>query len=134
VTVDVVLPIPVDQAYTYRLPDALAAEAQVGARVLVPLRNRRLTGVVVDEGPPADTLDFAVKDVIDVLDDVPVCTAELLDLTRWIADYYVCSWGEALKAALPAGTTVESRRTLRRTDADAGDWAGHEVGDQERAA
>ena len=127
-TVNVVLPIPVDRTYTYRLPDALAAEAQVGARVLVPLRNRRLTGVIVEEGPPADTLDFAVKDVIDVLDDVPVCTAELLDLTQWIADYYVCSWGEALKAALPAGTTVETQHTLRRTDAAPGDWAEHDVG------
>jgi len=128
VTVNVVLPIPVDQAYTYRLPDALADEAQVGARVLVPLRNRQLTGVIVEEGPPAEDLDFAVKDVVDVLDDVPVCTAELLDLTKWIADYYVCHWGEALKAALPAGTTVETERRLRRTDAEPGDWATHDVG------
>jgi primosomal protein N' (replication factor Y) len=127
-TVNVVLPIPLNQAYTYRLPDALAAEAQVGCRVLVPLRNRRLTGVIVEEGPPANTLDFAVKDVLDVLDDVPVCTGELLDLTKWIAEYYVCSWGEALKAALPAGLTVETKRVLRRTDADTGDWPEHEVG------
>ncbi len=127
-TVNVVLPIPVDRAYTYRLPDPMADAAQVGCRVLVPLRNRRLTGVIVEEGPPEDTLDFAVKDVIDVLDDVPACTPELLDLTKWIADYYVCSWGETLKAALPAGTTVESQHELRRTDADPGDWADHDVG------
>ncbi len=128
VTVNVVLPIPLDQAYTYRLPDTLAAEAQVGCRVLVPLRNRRLTGVIVEEGPPEDTLDFAVKDVLDVLDDVPVCTEELLDLTKWIAEYYVCSWGEALKAALPAGLTVETQRRLHRTDAAPGEWPEHEVG------
>ncbi|PSQ96716.1 MAG: primosomal protein N' [Bacteroidetes bacterium SW_9_63_38] len=127
-TVNVVLPIPVDRAYTYRLPDAMADAAQLGARVLVPLRNRHLTGVIVEEGPPADTLDFAVKDVVDVLDDVPACTNELLDLTKWIADYYVCTWGEALKAALPSGTTVESQRELRRTDAEPGDWANHSVG------
>ena len=125
-TVNVVLPIPLDQAYTYRLPDAMADAAQVGGRVLVPLRNRHLTGVIVEEGPPEDALDFAVKDVLDVLDDVPACTEELLDLTRWIADYYVCSWGEALKAALPAGTTVETERTLRRTDAAPGAWAEHD--------
>jgi primosomal protein N' (replication factor Y) len=128
VTVNVVLPIPLDRAYTYHLPDALADAAGVGCRVLVPLRNRRLTGVIVEEGPPADTLDFAVKDVIDVLDAVPACTAELLDLTKWIADYYVCSWGEALKAALPAGTTVESQRELRRTDTAPGDWTEHDIG------
>ncbi|PQJ36363.1 primosomal protein N' [Salinibacter sp. 10B] len=127
-TVNVVLPIPLDRAYTYHLPDPMTDAAQVGCRVLVPLRNRRLTGVIVEEGPPADTLDFQVKDVIDVLDDVPACTSELLDLTKWIADYYVCSWGEALKTALPAGTTVESQRKIRRTNADPGDWTGHDVG------
>jgi Primosomal protein N'' (replication factor Y) - superfamily II helicase len=94
VTVNVVPPLPVDQAYTYRVPATLEAEVQVGSRVLVPLRNRRLTGVIVEAGPPEETLDFQVKDVIDVLDDVPTCTEGLLRLTKWIADYYVCSWGE----------------------------------------
>ena len=127
-TVDVVLPLPLDQAYTYRVPEAHAASVQVGARVLVPFRNRRLTGVVVGEGPSPETLDFEVKAVLDVLDDVPVCTPALLDLTHWIADYYVCSWGEALKAVLPAGTTVKSEHRLARTDADPDRWAEHDVG------
>jgi len=127
VTIDVILPLPLDQAYTYRVPEALAGMARVGARVLVPFRSRRLTGVVVGEGPPPETLDFEVKEVLDVLDDVPVCTGELLGLTEWIADYYVCGWGEALKAVLPAGTTVETERRLARTDDDPGDWADHDV-------
>jgi Primosomal protein N'' (replication factor Y) - superfamily II helicase len=128
VTVNVVLPLPLDQAYTYRVPEALAGAAQAGARVLVPFRNRRLTGIIVGEGPAAETLDFDVKAVLDVLDDVPVCTEGLLDLTKWIADYYVCPWGEALKAVLPAGTTVETEHRLTRTDAAPDAWADHEVG------
>jgi len=128
VTVNVVPPLPVDQAYTYRVPEALEDEVQVGCRVLVPLRNRRLTGVIVEKGPPEETLDFQVKDVIDVLDDEPTCTAGLLHLTKWVADYYVCGWGEALKAALPAGVTVETQRCLSRTDDDPGEWADHDVG------
>ncbi|WP_118831552.1 replication restart helicase PriA [Salinibacter ruber] len=127
-TVNVVLPLPLDQAYTYRVPEALVGAAQAGARVLVPFRNRRLTGIIVGEGPAAETLDFDVKAVLDVLDDVPVCTEGLLDLTKWIADYYVCPWGEALKAVLPAGTTVETEHRLTRTDAAPDAWADHEVG------
>jgi primosomal protein N' (replication factor Y) len=127
VTVNIVLLLPLDRAFTYRVPEGLTGAARAGCRVLVPFRNRRLTGVIVEDGPPADTLDFQVKDVIDVLDDVPTCTPGLLRLTEWMADYYVCRWGEALKAALPAGITVETQRTLRRTGADAGDWAGHDV-------
>ncbi|MFP4228521.1 MAG: primosomal protein N' [Salinivenus sp.] len=126
-TVNVVLLRPLDQAFTYRVPDGLTEAAQTGCRVLVPFRNQRLTGVIVEEGPAADTLDFQVKDVLDVLDDVPTCPPSLLRLTEWIADYYVCTWGEALKAALPGGITVETEHTLRRTDAAAGDWAEHNV-------
>ena len=129
-TVDVVLPLPLDQAYTYGVPAEMQAEAAVGSRVLVPFRSRRMTGVVVDTGPPPDErdLDFDVKPIHDVLDERPALTGEMLRLTRWIADYYVCSWGEAIKAALPAGTNVETKRHVTRTDAPPGEWADHEVG------
>jgi len=127
VTVDVVLPLPLEQSYTYRVPDGLQADAQPGSRVLVPFGGRRLTGVIVGEGEPPETLDFAVKDVLDVLDDTPTMTEGLLRLTHWMADYYVCGWGEAIKAALPTGTNVKTQRRLSRTGAPAGDWADHDV-------
>ena len=126
-TVDVVCPLPVEKTFTYRVPDGLQADAQIGSRVLVPFRGRRLTGVIVGEGEPEDTLDFAVKDVLDVLDETPAMTKDLLRLTRWIGEYYVCGWGEAIKAALPTGTNVKTQRRLSRTDAPPGDWAEHDV-------
>jgi primosomal protein N' (replication factor Y) len=100
----------VDGVYTYRVPDEMAAEAVPGARVLVPFGRRQLTGVVAErvEGSP-DKL----KPLHDVLDARPALTPELLALTRWIAGYYLCAWGEAVKAALPSGTEVESRRVAR---------------------
>ncbi len=121
-TVEVILPLPLDEAFTYAVPEALAAEARPGARVLVPFGRRRLTGVVVGEGQPPEALDFELKHVLDVLDDEPALTPELLRLTRWMADYYVCCWGEALKAALPAGTGVRSERRLTRTDVPRERW------------
>jgi len=126
-TVNVVLPLPVEQTYTYRVPAELHPAAELGCRVLVPFGSRRLTGVIVKPGPAPSSLDFEVKDVLDVLDDVPACTEEMRRLTRWIADYYVCSWGEAMKAALPSGTDVQTERRLTRTDAEPGDWADHDV-------
>jgi primosomal protein N' (replication factor Y) len=77
-------------------------------------------------------VDFAIKDVIDVLDDIPVCTPDLLDLTKWIAEYYVCSWGEALKSALPAGVTVGWRPEIR--DRGGRDCEDRKEGDGHRAA
>lgn len=99
----------VDGVYTYRVPDEMAAEAVPGARVLVPFGRRQITGVVAErvEGSP-DKL----KSLHDVLDARPALTPELLALTRWTADYYLCAWGEAIKAALPSGTEVESRRVV----------------------
>ncbi|MDX1530784.1 MAG: primosomal protein N' [Rhodothermales bacterium] len=103
---------PVDKLYSYRVPDGLGAEAVPGARVLVPFGPRTLTGVSADvAAAPTDKL----KPLRDVLDDAPSFSLELLRLTRWIARYYVCAWGEVLKAALPAGATQESQRVVHRT-------------------
>ena len=129
-TVDVVLPVPVDKTYSYGIPEAMRGEVQVGHRVLVPFGNRRLTGVVAGNGPDPDEVDFTLKNVIDVLDDVPAFTEEMLRLTRWIARYYVCSWGEAMKAALPSGTDVKTTHRLQLTGADPGEWADHQVARQ----
>ncbi|HHP7239377.1 replication restart helicase PriA [Longibacter sp.] len=125
-TVDVVLPVPVDQTYSYGVPPEMRGAVVVGARVLVPFGNRRLTGVVAAPGPDPESVDFALKNILDVLDDRPACSEEMLRLTKWIAEYYVCSWGEAMKAALPSGISVESTRRLRRTDEPPGQWTEHE--------
>ncbi len=114
--VHVVLPLPLDQPYTYLVPDDLRSEVAVGCRVLVPFGPRRLTGLVVASAPPEAQAGYTLKPLLDVLDEEPAFTDEMLRLTRWIADYYVCGWGEVIKAALPSGTDVESRYLVRRTD------------------
>ena len=100
----------VDGTYTYRVPDAMADEAVPGARVLVSFGRRQLTGVIAER---AEGSAAGLKPLTDVLDARPALTPELLALTRWIAGYYLCAWGEAVKAALPSGTEVESRRVVR---------------------
>ncbi|MEM1054235.1 MAG: primosomal protein N' [Bacteroidota bacterium] len=111
---------PVEGPFTYRVPPELDAEVVPGARVLVPFGRRQLTGVVARTGegdaPKA-------KAILDVLDDRPALTPELLSLTKWVAEYYLCTWGEAIKAALPSGTEVETRRVVH---ALADDWPGDE--------
>lgn len=104
---------PVDKVYTYLVPAELEAEALPGARVVIPFGARTLTGVVVER---TDEAGPRLKPILDVLDDVPSFSPVLLRLTQWIADYYVCAWGDVLKAALPSGTTVESHRVVHRTE------------------
>lgn len=122
----------VEGVYTYRVPDDLAPEAVPGARVLVPFGRRQITGVVAErvEGSPETASGQKLKPLYDVLDARPALTPELLALTRWIADYYLCAWGEAIKAALPSGTEVESHRVvygLRPPEAWPGDARGRAV-------
>ncbi|HEX7071434.1 MAG TPA: primosomal protein N' [Rhodothermales bacterium] len=105
--VEVALPLPVDRTYSYTVPAELSDAIAPGIRVLVPFGKRRLTGVVT---AVADAIpEQPLKSVEEVLDDLPPLSDELLRLTRWIADYYVCAWGEALRAALPPGADVSSR-------------------------
>ena len=113
--IEVAVPLPVTGTFTYSVPDDLADRAGVGARVLVPFGRRKVTGFVVAVGvKPAVE---GVKDVVEVLDVAPVVDPPMIELTRWIADYYLASWGEVLRATLPPGINMESRRFLRATDA-----------------
>ena len=102
---DVVLPVPIDRAFTYKLK--AEDDPPVGGRVVVPFRNEKLIGVVTrlhDEAPPVET-----RLIEAVLDQEPILTPELMELAAWIAQYYVVPLGEVLRSMLPL--MAEVRRT-----------------------
>jgi primosomal protein N' (replication factor Y) len=107
---DVVFPLPVDHAFTYEIPETFRDLIKPGHRVLCPFGNRKLTGFVVGLKRHTDLTDW--KEIEDVLDEEPVFSDEMLRLARWVADYYLASWGEVLDAALPPGIAIESRRRV----------------------
>ena len=87
----------------------------VGGRVLVPFREKRLPGIVVelhDREPKV-----AAKNVVQVLDSSPVLDATLLQLGRWIAQYYIAPIGEVFRTMLPLGAEVKRARVYRIADA-----------------
>jgi primosomal protein N' (replication factor Y) (superfamily II helicase) len=96
---EVVLPLPISRAYTYRLPAELEPRAVPGSRVVVPVRRRRAIGVVtrVLDADPAAPL----KDIVAAPDGEPALSPALLRLGRWIADYYGAPLGLAVRALLP---------------------------------
>ncbi len=124
--VEVALSVPHLPPLTYRVADAFAERLAPGLRVLVPLGRRRLTGYVIGplgKSPPPGVEPASIKPVLEVMDDEPLLAPELLELTRWVAEYYCCGWGEALKFALPAHRekkTVERYRlsVFGRREAD----------------
>ncbi|MGA7500157.1 MAG: primosomal protein N', partial [Isosphaeraceae bacterium] len=105
--VGVVVNRPIEHVLTYWAPSRPGRTVCPGQRLRVPLgRSNRLTigyCVSVDAAPPEGLDPRKLKEVVEVLDPVPLIDAKMLELTRWMAEYYVCSWGQALDAAVPAG-------------------------------
>jgi len=124
---EVALPIPLDRTFTYAV--GLGVELQRGARVIVPFRNEKLVGVVMELHRNAPT-EFEAKPIETVLDEEPLLSDHLLELAAWMAQYYLAPVGEVLRGMLPL--TAEVRRTVyyRITDAGrdalAGSFDGHE--------
>src|SRR5437870_3322877 len=119
---DVALPVPLDTAFTYHIPDGL--EPVVGGRVLVPFRQQRMSGIVVDAHNRQPSVK--TKDILNVLDVAPVLDDLLMRLARWIADYYLAPLGEVFRTMLPLG--AEFKRTISYRIAEAGHMALHQAG------
>jgi primosomal protein N' (replication factor Y) (superfamily II helicase) len=102
--VDVALPIPVDRAFTYRMD---GPRPPIGTRVLVPFQRAERIGWVV--GPGAQGPMKGLKSVLSVLDATPSVPEDVVDLCRWIADYYVAPLGIALRSALPSALADVAR-------------------------
>ncbi|MGA7399544.1 MAG: primosomal protein N' [Candidatus Sulfotelmatobacter sp.] len=94
---DVALPVPLDMVFTYRVPANVTPV--VGGRVLVPFRQQRMTGIVVELHDRKPTV--TIKNILSGLDDAPVLDDQLLSLGRWIADYYLAPLGEVFRTMLP---------------------------------
>jgi primosomal protein N' (replication factor Y) len=104
---DVALPVPLDATFTYLVPED-SPEPVIGGRVIVPFREQRLCGIVTelhDRKP-----EFTVKRVSQVLDTTAALTPELMQLGRWIAQYYIAPIGEVFRGMLPL--SAEFRRVI----------------------
>ena len=104
--------------FTYEIPERLAGSVFAGSRVLVPFRNRAMTGVVVDASVrrPDPSRVKNVREIADVLDAIPALPANLIELGRWVAGYYVAPLGEVLRAMLPPQIDLRHEREFLLTD------------------
>ncbi len=96
---DVSLPVPLDQVFTYLLPETLRHRVTTGSRVLAPFGTRKLAGVVLrtHSEPPSGP----VRELLRLLEEEPALDDELLKLGNWISSYYCAPLGEVLRAMTP---------------------------------
>ena len=110
--VSVGVPVPFLDVLTYHVPDGVPPPAR-GARVVVPLGKRTVTGIVVDSSPTVDagqTPADKIKPILEVLDDDAFLPGPVVDLALWVSDYYACGAGDALAAAVPS---TQAHKTIR---------------------
>ncbi len=107
--------------YDYQVPEEKRELIAIGARVKVPLGrgNRSIEGYCVDlfslsQLPPGETPHRSYKKILAVIDREPLITSNLLDLARWMSDYYMCSLGQTIETIVPAGVRANAgtRKTL----------------------
>ncbi|HTE33306.1 MAG TPA: hypothetical protein VK666_23155, partial [Chryseolinea sp.] len=111
--VDLLLPVPIPKLFTYRVPLVMNEKVMVGQRAIVQFGDRKImTGIITEihEQPPAE---YEAKYLLELLDDYPVVTDVQVRLFRWIADYYLCTLGEVMNAALPSGLKLSSESRVQ---------------------
>jgi primosomal protein N' (replication factor Y) len=111
---DVSLPVPLDQPFTYSLPETLRHRVRPGSRIVAPFGTRKLTGVILrcHDGPPT----VATRDALRLIDAEPVLDTELLALGKWIAAYYCAPLGEVLRGMLPLAAEIRQGKVWSLTD------------------
>ena len=109
---DVAVPVPLDAVFTYSIPQGMLPVA--GGRVLVPFRQRRLSGIVTELHQRVPNVRW--KNILSVLDAEPVLDEQLLQLGKWIADYYLSPLGEVFHSMLPLGAEFKKSIGYRITE------------------
>jgi primosomal protein N' (replication factor Y) len=110
---ELLLPVPIPKLFTYRVPVVFNDHVLVGQRVIVQFGDRKiLTGIVLAIHQQAPK-EYEAKYILELLDNFPVVNNEQLKLFRWIADYYMCTLGEVMTAALPSGLKLSSESVVQ---------------------
>ncbi len=116
-----IVPLFLPKNYTWQIPSHLADSVTVGKRVEVSLRNKKYTGLVkriIAEKPAG----FDPKPLVNVLDAEPLVHETQLQLWQWMADYYMCTEGEVMQAAVPSNLKLSSETTLLWNEEMEPDW------------
>jgi len=119
---DVSLPVPLDQTFTYEMPETLRHRVKPGCRVIVPFGSRKLTGFALRVHSEPPTME--TRQALRLVDEEPSLSEDLIALGRWIASYYCAPLGEVLRGMTPLASEVRRTKVYSLTD------AGHDAARQ----
>ena len=110
--IDVLLPLPLADCFTYRVPMEWTEKIEVGKRALVPFGKSKIYAGIILRSHQQKPEKYTIKDIISVLDEFPIVHNTQLTFWKWIADYYLCTYGEVMAAALPSAFKLASETKI----------------------
>lgn len=109
----IILPLNLKGTFTYKVPDELIRNLEVGMRVLVSFRGKKMYTGIVAEIHKSEPENFSPKEIISILDDFPILPSEQINFWNWISEYYLCNLGEIYRFAFPSSLKLESETYLK---------------------
>ncbi|MCP2038084.1 primosomal protein N' [Chryseobacterium sp. HSC-36S06] len=109
----IILPLNLKGTFTYKVPEELIRNLEVGMRVLVSFRGKKIYTGIVAEIHNTEPENFSPKEIISILDDFPILPPEQIKFWNWISEYYLCNLGEIYRFAFPSSLKLESETYLK---------------------
>ena len=125
--VDVILPLAVKGVYTYSLPTHFT-KIDVGFRVIVHFGSKKLYSAIVVKIHDNEPKNYIAKEVLEIIDVIPIVNQNQIDLWYWISNYYCCTLGEVMSAALPSSLKLSSQSKVQKKQTD---FVNQELSDSE---
>ena len=110
--IDVILPIPLKQTFTYSVNKDEAGFLKQGHRVAVPFGKSKVYTAIVYQVHDQAPEGYKTKSIDQILDQTPIITPQQIKHWQWMASYYMCTLGEIVKAALPSAFLLESETVV----------------------
>lgn len=110
--IEVALPIAIDNVFTYKLLNPKSNDL-IGCRIIVPFKNKKLTGVILNIPDNINTLNYDIKLAYELLDEKPIISDKLVSLAKWISDYYFSPIGETIKAMIPLSLNIKTDKKIK---------------------
>ncbi|RTE53152.1 primosomal protein N' [Arenibacter aquaticus] len=114
--INVILPIPIEKLFTYRINEAAVNIIRPGMRVAVPFGKSKIYTALVHDIHTTDPSVYEAKDIDQILDDHPLVTRVQLKFWEWLSQYYMCSIGEVFRSAVPSALLLESETLIVRNE------------------
>lgn len=112
--VDVILPIPVENFFTYEINEAEASFLKAGMRVSVPFGKSKIYTALVFKVHKTPPEVYEAREIHQILDEEPIVTPHQIKHWQWLSDYYMCTVGEVFRAAVPGAFLLESETIITR--------------------